>query len=201
MSNIVSALTAESVILHASPNGEVRKVEGMARIFEKMAASLPQNAAATAAMDALKGSMSDEAMGSQLSQSFAQLPDQPVKRGDTWTRQIDLSNPIIGKGTTAMTFTLDAVESSSASTIARVSVKTATRQSAAQTSAALPVTIRLDDSSGEGEQLFDATRGRLLRSTLRVTTPMTMETSVPNGGKLSLRTISNATVTTELLER
>jgi hypothetical protein len=202
LSNIVSALAGASIVVQSSPNGMVRKVEGLAQIFDRMVASLPRDAATAASVAALKDSMTDEAIGRQLSQGLAQLPDQPVKAGDSWTRQFDMSNPIIGGRIGSTTFTLQALESSGASTVARLSLKTAmTLNADKQSSALAPLKIRFDEGAGEGEQLFDVTRGRLLRSTLRMTTPMTMEGPAPDGSRLSLKSVSKVTTTMELLEK
>jgi hypothetical protein len=61
--------------------------------------------------------------------------------------------------------------------------------------------VQLGDGSGEGEQLFDATNGRLQRSTQRMSTPMTMSGPAPDGSQLSLRAVTKSTMTMELLEK
>jgi hypothetical protein len=184
------------------PNGAVQSVEGMTRILDKMAAGLPQDRTAAAAFGMLKNGLSDEALSGVLSQGFAQLPDQPVKIGDTWTRQFDVNNPLMGNGTISTTFKLEGVEKAGAFSIARIALKSTTKQTTAPSAPALgPLSVQLSDGSGDGEQLFDATNGRLQRSTQEIMTPMTMSGPAPDGSQLSLRAITKSTMTMELLEK
>ena len=184
------------------PNGAVQSVEGMTRILDKMAASLPQDSTAAAAFGMLKNGLSDEALSGVLSQGFAQLPDQPVKIGDTWTRQFDVNNPLMGNGTISTTFKLEGVEKAGGFSIARIALTATTKQTTAPSAPALgPLSVQLGDGSADGEQLFDATNGRLQRSTQQITTPMTMSGPAPDGSQLSLRAITKSTMTMELLEK
>jgi Family of unknown function (DUF6263) len=202
LAGVMPAMIGESVRMRLLPNGSVQSVEGMTRILDKMAAGLPQDRTAAAAFGMLKDGLSDEAMSGVLSQGFAQLPDQPVKIGDTWTRQFDVNNPLMGNGTISTTFKLDGVEKAGAFSIARIALKSTTKQTTAPSAPALgPLSVQLGDGSGDGEQLFDATNGRLQRVTQQITTPMTMSGPAPDGSQLSLRAITKSTMTMELLEK
>jgi hypothetical protein len=196
------AMIGESVRMLLLPNGAVQSVEGMTRIVDKMAAGLPQDRTAAAAFGMLKNGLSDEALSGVLSQGFAQLPDQAVKIGDTWTRQFDVDNPLMGKGGIAATFTLESVEKTGASSVARITSKSATKQTSTPSGPALGgLSVQLGDGSGEGEQLFDMTNGQLQRSVHRMTTPMTLSGQAPDGSQLSLRATTKSTMTMELLEK
>jgi Family of unknown function (DUF6263) len=201
LTGVMSAFIGESVTMRSLPNGVVERVEGMTRILDKMATGLPQDPAAAAAFGMLRTSLSDEAMNAVLSQGFAQLPDQPVKTGSTWTRQFDVNNPLMGNGTISTTFTLQGVEKAGPLSLARIASTSTTKQTTAPAPALGPLSVQLGDGSGEGEQLFDATNGRLQRSTQRMTTPMTMSGPAPDGSQLSLRAVTKSTMTMELLEK
>src|SRR4029450_12472703 len=132
----------------------------MTRILDKMAAGLPQDRTAAAAFGMLKNGLSDEALSGVLSQGFAQLPDQPVKIGDTWTRQFDVNNPLMGNGTISTTFKLDGVEKAGAFSIARIALKSTTKQTTAPSAPALgSLSVQLGDGSGDGGRLFEAATG------------------------------------------
>jgi len=202
LAGVMPAMIGESVTLRLLPNGTVQKVEGMTRILDKMATGLPQDPAAAASFGILKNGLSDEAMSGLLSQGFAQLPDRAVKTGDTWTRQVDVDNPLVGKATVSTTYTLEAAEKIGAVSTARIAFKATTKQAANASLPALgPLNVRLGEGSGEGEQLFDATKGRLVRSTYRVTTPMTMSGPAPDGSQLNLQATTKSTITIELLDK
>jgi uncharacterized protein DUF6263 len=201
LAGVMPAMIGESVRMRMLPNGAVQSVEGMTKILDKMAAGLPQDRTASAAFGMLKNGLSDEAMSGVLSQGFAQLPDQSVKIGDTWTRQFDVNNPLMGNGTISTTFTLEGVEKAGALSLARIASTSMTKQTTAPAPVLGPLNVQLGDGSGEGEQLFDATKGRLQRSTQRMTTPMTMSGPAPDGSQLSLRAITKSTMTMELLEK
>jgi hypothetical protein len=201
LAGVMPAMIGESVRMRLLPNGAVQSVEGMTRILEKMAAGLPQDRTA-AAFGMLKNGLSDEALSGVLSQGFAQLPDQPVKVGDTWTRQFDVNNPLMGNGTVSTTFKLEGVDKAGTFSIARIALKSTTKQTTAPSAPARgPLSVQLNDGSGDGEQLFDLTNGRLERSTQQITTPMTMSGPAPDGSQLSLRAITKSTMTMELLEK
>jgi hypothetical protein len=202
LAGVMPAMIGESVRMRLLPNGAVQSVEGMTRILDKMAAGLPQDRTAAAAFGMLKNGLSDEALNGVLSQGFAQLPDQAVKIGDSWNRQFDVNNPLMGNGTISTTFKLAGVEKAGVFSIARIALKSTTKQTTSPSAPAIgPLSVQLGDGSGDGEQLFDATNGRLQRSTQQITTPMTMSGPAPDGSQLSLRAITKSTMTMELLDK
>ena len=60
--------------------------------------------------------------------------------------------------------------------------------------------MQMGDGTGDGEQLFDAGTGRLRGSTTRLTIPMTMSGSGPDGTPMSMKTNVKRTTTVELVQ-
>ena len=83
----IGALVGESITLVMSPNGAIQKMEGMARIMEKMQKTAPQGRAALG-MAGLDSMLTDESMKGAFGQSFGHLPGTAVKPGDTWKHDL-----------------------------------------------------------------------------------------------------------------
>jgi hypothetical protein len=59
--------------------------------------------------------------------------------------------------------------------------------------------MRLSDGSGEGELIFDVTKGRLLRITTRMTMAMEMSMPGPDGNAMNLQSKATSSISMELL--
>ena len=79
-----------------APTGEVVKVDGLSKLAEKMFSNMSADPMAAGMLDGLKASLSDDAMRSMFSQSFAQVPGQALKVGESWTVQVTDDNPMLG---------------------------------------------------------------------------------------------------------
>ena len=66
--------------------------------------------------------------GRRFEQTFPKLSAPPVKAGDTWTGQLAMGNPAIGRITGRSTFTLAAVEGGTEASVARIAVGLPLRQ-------------------------------------------------------------------------
>lgn len=193
----MSVLVGESFSLVTTPNGAVTKLEGMSRLAEKFQKTVPQ--AAGMGLGGLESMFSDESMKSTFEQSFATLPDRRVKPGDGWTHQAKIANPM-GPMTTSTAYTLKAVESPGGAQLARVALTMVLKPAGPATpNAAMPMTVTLGEGSGEGEIWFDVRVGRLQKSVLRQTQPMTM--SMADGSALAIQALTKATTTVELVEK
>jgi hypothetical protein len=198
----MSAMIGESITIVLQPTGAVTRVEGMSRILDKVMKTLPQNPAMAQTMSQLKGSMGDDAVRSLFEQSFVSFPDRAVKAGETWTGQFKMSNPMFGALTTTMTSTLKGVESGSGASIARITVMIAMAQDPQAPPSVLPgMTARIADSKGEGEILFDITKGRLQKSTFKSEMPVTMSMASPAGGEINSQMLVRNTITMEIVEK
>lgn len=203
MTSMLSAMIGEPFTVVLLPTGAVQKVEGFSRLVEKMSTNIPQDRTGSALLSSLKGTFSDEAMLDMMAQGFTQLPDRPLKVGESWNSQITIRNPILGGLTTSIAATLKAVEGSAGDHVARIATQMTIKQDATAPAAAnaLGLSVQMGNSSGEGEILFDAARGRLLRSTTRMTTPMTMLRPGPDGTPMSMKSDVKSTVTVELIQQ
>jgi hypothetical protein len=61
--------------------------------------------------------------------------------------------------------------------------------------------VKMTKGNGEGEQVFDMTSGKLRRSILRTTSPMSMAGAGPDGSAMALSMTNKSTVTVELVEK
>ena len=198
----MSAMIGESITVVLVPTGAVIKVEGMSRIFDKIMKTLPQDPTGAQVFSQLKGTMSDDAMRSMFEQGFATFPDHAVKAGETWTGQFRMSLPIIGTVTTTRTSTLQGVESSNGTSIARIATMFAMRQDAeASPPGPMGMTAKLADSKGEGEILFDIAKGRVQKTSSRSEMPVTLSMTGPNGSQINAQSLVRTTVTMELVEK
>jgi hypothetical protein len=203
VANIMSAMIGEPFTVVMSATGAVQKVEGFSRIFEKMLKFVPQGPGGPATMNAVKQSFSDEAVLNMMAQGFAQLPSRPVKVGESWNGQITTHNPVIGGLIIKSVSTLKAVDGSPADQVANIALKLTLEQDASAPAAANPMglSIQIGEGAGEGEIVFDVTRGRLLRSTTRMTMLMTMSGQGPDGAPMNMKSTTKSTTTLELVRQ
>jgi Family of unknown function (DUF6263) len=202
MGMTMSAMIGESITIVVLPTGAVIRVEGMSRILDKILKTLPQNPALGQTISQLEGIMGDDAMRSLFEQSFVKFPDRAVKTGETWTGQFKMSNPMFGALTTTLTSTLKGVESGNGASIARITAMIAVTQDAEAKGSGLPgMTAKLADSKGEGEMLFDITKGRLQKSSFKSEMPVTMSLAGPSGSPINSQMLVRNTITLEIVEK
>ena len=195
----MGALVGESITIITTPNGGVTKISGMTQLAEKITKAVPQ--AGAAGMNGLDAMLSDEVMTSQFKQGFSLLPDKPVRQGANWKSEIKVANPMAPM-TAATSYTLKAIEGAAGAQMARIGVATVLKPAGPATpNAALPMKMEAGDGNGEGELLFDVRNGRLQKSVLRSTQPMTMSMAGPDGNALSMQMLTKSTMTLELVEK
>ena len=184
------------------PTGEVQRVEGLSKLAEKMFSGVSADPAAAGLLDGLKASVSDDSMRSLLSQSFAQSPNRPLKIGESWTTEILQSNPMLGGTITSVKLTLKAVGGEDPKRLATIVTDSSIKQDPAKPGSPNPMgmTLQLSTGTGDGEQIFDLSAGRLVRSTVRMNLPMSMSGTGPDGSAMNLSTVVKGTTTTELIQ-
>ena len=159
-------MIGESFTLVMAPTGEVQKVEGLSKLAEKMFKNIPQDPATAGILDGLKANLSDDAMRSQFTQTFAQFPNRPLKSGDTWNSSGRHHQPHVGRA--------DHVGDVDAEGGGRRGQQPggddcdqSDRQAGCQRSPRganpMGLTMQMGDGTGDGEQVFDAGSGRLRR--------------------------------------
>jgi hypothetical protein len=194
-------LIGESITVVTAPNGSVKSVEGLTRIGEKLKSAMP--AGMSGGMGGLDTMFSDESMKSMFQQNFATLPDRAVKAGDTWKAEFTMNAPPAGTMATSTAYTLKAVDSVGGTQVARIAIAMTIKPTGGPvaTDAGIPMTIKLGDASGEGEMAMDVKLGRLQKTVVRTTQPMTMSMQTPDGTALNMQALTKTTTTVELIEK
>src|SRR6185436_14394947 len=154
------------------------------------------------AVKAVRGQLSEEALRTTIEQTFPKLSAPPVKPGDTWTGQLAMGNPAIGRITGRSTFTLRAVEGGAEAPVARIAVGLVLRQDVVpQPSGPAGVVMTLGAAKGEGEILFDVSKGQIQRSTMRSDMPSTATMTGPDGGVLTMENKTTIVMTMAPVEK
>lgn len=192
---MLQAVVGESVTMVMSPTGAVKSVDGMARLSAKIKATMPAGSPLTQSLDAM---MTDDAFKGTMGQNFANLPDKVVKAGETWQTTLNVPSTL-GAMTSASTFTAKGVERVDGKDVTRVGV--AQKVSVAPGGTIGPMSVTVSDGTGEGDMLVDHRLGQIVRSTTRLTLPMTMSLSAPDGTSMSLTGVTKMNVTLTLVDR
>jgi Family of unknown function (DUF6263) len=201
MSAAYSAMIGQPLTMVVSPRGTVQKIEGMARLMERVLNAQPQDRIAPEVLDGFRNTFSDDTTRDMLGWGTAPFPDRPLHPGDTWEDHLSAIVPMLGATTTFRTWTLEGVETRGGVSLARLSAKLLIRADPAAPQPALgPIAIQTSESTGESELFFDIARGRVQRVTTALTQPMTMSSPAPNGGNMSLQMLIKSTLTLELVE-
>ena len=202
MRRVLGAMAGESITVVMAADGTVTSIDGTSKILSRISANLPQDPGAEAITQGMKSILSDEAIKSTLAQSFAKLPDGPVKAGDSWRGQLTLAAEIVGKILGTSTFTLKAIEETADGSTARIAAALVLKQeSIAAPSGPANVVMTLGSSKGEGEILFDVTRGRIRRNTMRTDMPSVVSMTAPDGSPASVQNKTTTTTTMELVDK
>ncbi len=202
MQAMISAMVGEPVTVVVAPTGAVTKVEGMSRLFEKVMKTMPQDPMTAQALKEMQGSMGDDAIRSMFEQGFATFPDHAVKAGETWTGKFQIRNPAMGALTATRTSTLEGVDSTGGTAIARIATTIAVKQDeAASRSGPMGMTSKVAESKGNGEILFDVAKGRMQKTSFKSEMPVTMSMSAPDGSPITAQTLIRTTLTMDLVEK
>ena len=178
-----------------SPTGAVKSVDGMARLSAKLKASMPAGSPLVQSLDAM---MTDESFKGTMGQNFANLPDKVVKPGETWQTTLNVPSTL-GAMTSANTFTARGIERVDGKDVTRIAL--AQKISVAPGGSIGPMSVTVSDGTGEGDLLVDHRLGQIVRSTTRLTLPMTMSMTAPDGTSMSLNGVTKMNVTMTLVDR
>lgn len=192
---MLQAVIGESVTMVMSPTGAIKSVDGMARLSAKLKAAMPTGSPVAQSLDAM---MTDDSFKGTMGQSFANLPDKVVKPGETWQTTLTVPNPL-GAMTSANTFTAKGVESVDGKDVTRIGV--AQKVSVAPGGSIGPMSVTVSDGTGDGDLLVDHRLGQVVRSTTRLTLPMTMSMTAPDGTSMSMSGVTKMIVTLTLVDR
>ena len=202
MRRVLGAMAGESIVVVMAADGTVASIDGASKILARISANLPEDPGAEAITQGMKSILSEDALKSTLAQSFAKLPADPVKIGDSWRGQVTLAAEIVGKIQGTSTFTLKAVDETADGSVARIAAALVLKQeSIAAPSGPANVVMTLGNSKGEGEILFDVARGRIRRNTMRTDMPSVVSMTAPDGSPASVQNKTTTTTTMELVEK
>ena len=195
MAKTVGGMVGEAISVTIGANGAVRRIDGSARIAQKLIESLPRDPMSGALAQNIKAMLSEDALRASLEQSFSRLPDQPVNIGDTWTSEQAVGAAATGRVLGKSTFTLKAVEGSGDAQVARLAAALALRQEEVPGAGASTVVKLGAASKGEGEVVFDLSRGRIETNTMRTDMPATVTMRAPDGGVMTLQNTTRTVMT------
>jgi hypothetical protein len=202
MRNVLTAMVGESVVIAMAPDGTVRSIDGGTTLAAKIAKVADGNPAALPAVQAVRGQLSEEALRTTIEQTFPKLSGPPVKTGDTWTGQLAMGNPAIGRITGRSTFTLRPAEGAADASVARIAIVLVLRQDVVPPpSGPAGMVMTLGAAKGEGEILFDVSKGQIQRSTMRSDMPSTATMTGPDGGVLTMENKTTIVMTMSLVEK
>lgn len=202
MRKVLDAMVGESVMIAMAPDGAVRSIENGSNIASKIANVAAADPAARQAAQAIRGQLTEEALKTTIEQTFPRLSSPPVKPGDTWTGQLAMGNPAIGRISGRSTFTLGAVEGGAEAPVARIPVSLVLRQDVVPPpSGPAGMVMTLGAAKGEGEILFDVSKGQIQRSTMRSDMPSTATMTGPDGGVLTIENKTTIVMTMSLVEK
>jgi hypothetical protein len=202
MASVLSALVGESFLVTLSPTGIVQKVEGLSRVMDNILKKMPPGGAGPV-FEGMKAGLNDEAIKNLFAQSFAQFPGRALKAGETWENKLAVPNPVLGGILTTSTSTLVSVDQRGGAQIATIATKLQIERDPSATPVAAPMRMKADllPSTGDGELLFDVSKGRMQRGITHITVPMTMSGTGPDGSAVNMKTNARTTLTLELLEK
>ena len=201
---LFAAMLNEPFTVTMTPAGRLVKIEGFTRLMDKVFAAYPASDPQTAgAVQQMRATLSDDQMMSMFSQGFPEFPARPLKAGDTWAGETTLKNPALGAMRMSYSLALAALDGAATAQMARITTKVKMERDPKSQAAQGPMGMKVDMgvANGEGETLFDVSRGRLQRGTTNITIPISMSGTGPDGGAFNMRSNANSTVTIELIDK
>jgi hypothetical protein len=192
----VGAMVGEAITMVVAPNGKVGKIDGLSRVAEKVKAATPGAGAPGMNTDSF---FSEDAQRSAIEQSFAWMPEKPVRPGDTWKNEFKIPSPL-GSQVNTMVNTLKGQETVGGNNVARIAT-TGTIKPTGEPGTMGPMTVTMGEGKSTGETLFDTKLGRVRKSTGTMTQPLSMRMSGPDGTDIAIQAVQKTTSTMELIEK
>ncbi|MCZ6688068.1 MAG: DUF6263 family protein [Planctomycetota bacterium] len=178
MSELLARQVGSKITITLEPNGKETKLSGMEALVKKMFEGLPEVPEFELATAKIKQDMTDEKMRCTVLQNQTLfLPPGPVSVGATWNIKEAMDVPLLGKMIYDWNCTLKAVEGSSGSRVAVISIQGDVKPAddGAIDFMGGMAKLKLDKRTQEGEVLFDLDKGEVISSTINETSQMTLE--------------------------
>ena len=195
LAKTMGAMAGETITMEVAPTGKVGKVDGLARVVEKIKAGASA-ASAQMGLGGMDAYMSEEGLRSTIDQTFSLLPDKPVKVGETWKNDYKIPAAAGAAQTVSTSLTLKAQEGATA----RV-VSTGTTTATGPAAPMGPMTVTVGEGTSQGEMLFDVKAGRVRKATGTLSVPMSMRMTSPDGTDIAIQAAQKTTTTMELIEK
>lgn len=92
--NPMSAIIGHTITMIMTPRGDVTKVTGLERLYDKITSQFGDLPAETKqqVLDGLKQQFGDESMKQMLGQQMTMYPDNPVAIGESWEKKFSLTS-------------------------------------------------------------------------------------------------------------
>jgi len=176
-----------------SPRGKVVAVKGLTELLADVIKDNPLG-------EGLTAGGTDEGARVQESEFYIELPEKPIKVGDTWTVPIDRTIPnrarIIGK----QVHKLAGFETVGGRRVARITYSSKGTIKVDIKSKVQKVSGELEFSAAEATVLFDPASGQIVSMKSRSSSSGTLNVEA-NGMQLTVESDSTSTVTFERLEK
>ena len=185
----MSPLVGQTITLVISPTGAVTKIDGLGPIMEKINAGMASSPMGQ--MPGMGGAITEESLRGMFEQSFTQLPERPIKTGESWTKDNTVKMPFGVVNSTAK-LALQGVSNGIATITYSATNKVTVDNSKA---AAQGMNVTMGDGASDGQLLFDVKAGRVQKLTINGTQPMSM-----NMGGQSMGATTKTQTTIELLK-
>ena len=195
LGRVFGGIVGTTISITMSSSGAVQRIDGVQKVLDKITQDLPPDRAGSPIAQGLKSVLSEDAVRASIEQSFPRLPPQPVKAGDTWTGQVLLGNSAVGRIAGTQTFTLKSLDGDAAV----IAIALALKQESAPPVGPVGTTMKIGDSTGEGQLDFDVALGRIRKSTMKTEMPATMSTVGPDGRAVQMKQTTKTSMTMELV--
>ena len=164
LADFFKALVGSQFKLTISPDMKVLKIEGRDAFINQLVKANPQME------PLLKQILSEDALKQMADPAFASVPSGPVKKGQSWEKQSKLNMGPIGTYDTTYKYTYEGKEGK----LDKIKVDTILNYKPPEPTAAgsLPFkikTAKLESKNATGTILFDAEKGRLDSSDMKLT--------------------------------
>jgi hypothetical protein len=191
------AIVGGSVTMVVTPSGEIKSINGLDALAQKISAGLPQGAG----LPGMSSLMTEDSLRTALEQNFPAVPNRSVRAGETWTHNKSVKTGL-GTAQTAMTFTFKGVESRAGRQLATLAVAGTSKVTTdAAAAAGMPMQMTMGEGTSQGELTLDTKTGRLYRSSVQSTQPMSMSMTGADGAAMTMGAVTKTTLTVELIEK
>jgi phage tail tube protein FII len=190
LAEFFKALVGSEFTLTLDSNFKVTKVEGRDEFVKKLATANQQME------PLLKQILSDDALKQMADPAFSIAPKDPVKKGDSWDKNVQLNMGPIGTYKTKYKYTYDGIDEKEKKD--RIKVETTLEYTPpTESSTSIPFKIKgakLTSKDSTGSVLFDREKGRVDQSEMELKLDGTL--SIEIGGNTTEVTLSQEQKTT-----